>query len=94
VDDLELALDDIVIFELPTFEDVEAFAERFRPRWDGWSLTEEPLCAFTVRLDAQSDVAALLRQAQELVAELGLPAIRFSLDGRAYRLEAARPVAA
>ena len=82
-------LDAVVMFELPTFEDTEAFRDRFRPRWEGWSDADEQGWLFTVRLDADSDLAGLLREAQKLLAELGLPTIRFCLDGRVYVLEAA-----
>ena len=37
MDDFDFELDDIVMFELPTFPDMEAFCDRFRPRWQGWS---------------------------------------------------------
>jgi hypothetical protein len=91
MDDLDFELDDIVIFELPTFEDVEAFCDRFRPRWDGWSHADEEVWLVTADLGTGAgDLASLLREAQDLVAELGLPAIRYCLDGRVYVLEAAR----
>lgn len=79
-----------VIFELPAFEDVEAFVDRLRPRWEGWTHADEDLWLFTAHLDGGGELATLLREAQELVAELGLPAIRFCLDGRVYALEAAQ----
>jgi hypothetical protein len=88
VDELEAQLSNLVIFELPTFEDVEAFCERFRPQWSGWSLVEPDLWLFSVELCRSDDLSALLHGAQQLVAELGLWAIRFYLDGRAYVLEA------
>jgi hypothetical protein len=91
MDELDLELDDIVIFELPTFEDVEAFCDRFRPHWQGWSHADEQVWLFTARLDAGGNLASLLRDAQALLAELGLAAIRYCLDGRLYVLEAARP---
>lgn len=84
-------MDDVVIFELPTFEDVEAFRDRLRLRWDGWSDAAEDVCLFAARLEAEADVAVLLREAQDVVAKVGLETIRFYLDGRAYVLEAPRP---
>jgi hypothetical protein len=89
MDDFAFDLDDVVIFELPTFEDVEAFADRLRPRWDGWTHADEQLWLFTARLSAKADLAALLRAVQELLADLGLHVMRFLLDGRVYALEAA-----
>jgi hypothetical protein len=92
MDDLDFQLDDSVIFELPTLPDVDAFSDRLRPRWDGWSDSDEPGWLFTARLNPGDNVAVLLREVQELLAELGLDAIRFCLDGRVYVIDAA-PVA-
>ena len=94
MDELEARFDNLVIFELPAFEDVEAFCDRLRPRWSGWSLAEADLWLFTVELNESDDLAALLRGAEELVSELGLAAVRFYLDGRAYVLEARTAAAA
>jgi hypothetical protein len=95
MDEFESQLDNLVIFELPAFEDVEAFCDRFRPRWSGWSLAEEDLWLFTVDLSrSEDDLPELLRGAQQLAGELGLAAVRFYLDGRAYVLEARTAAAA
>ncbi len=91
MDILDFELDDVVIFELPTLEAVDAFRSRLRPRWDGWSDADEQLWLFTARLDDESGLDILLREAQELTAELGLVAIRFCLDGRLYVLDASCP---
>ena len=85
--DLALALDDVVLFELAHPEDVEAFRERIRPRWEGWSDADGDLWLFTAQLEESSDLAPLLREAQSLISELGLGAIRFCLDGRIYVLD-------
>jgi hypothetical protein len=90
MDVLDPALDDFVIFELPTVEAVDAFRVRFRPHWDAWSDAVEHGWLFTARLPANADVAGLLREAQELLEELGVPPIRFYLDGRVYALESPR----
>jgi hypothetical protein len=87
--DLDLHQDDIVLFELPTYEDVEAFCERLRPRFEGWSDADEQLWLFTAKLADSSDLAPLLREAAQLVAELGLEEIDYCVDGRAYVLAAA-----
>jgi hypothetical protein len=89
MDDLELQLQDLVIFELPTYEDVEVFLDRLRPRWDGWSDAEEELWLFAAQLRHSRDLAPLLRETQRLAAELALPTIRYYVDGRVYVLEAA-----
>ena len=91
MNDLDLELDDMVLFELPTHEDVEAFLDRIRPRWEGWSDAEEDVWLCTARLERSGDLAPLLREVQELIGELGLDEINFCLDGRAYRLDAGRP---
>jgi hypothetical protein len=88
MDDRYLELD-IVIFELPTFPDLEAFCERFRPQWSGWSHADDEVWLFTADLDSGGDIASLFREAQGLLSELGVAAIRYWLDGRVYVLEAA-----
>lgn len=88
--DLDLTLDDVVLFELPNPEDVEAFRQRIRPRWEGWSDADGELWLFTAQLEKNRDLAPLLREAQQLISELGLDAIRFCLDGRIYLLDDAR----
>ena len=90
MEDPELELDDIVLFELPGHSEVDAFVKRIRPRWDGWSDAGESVWLFTARLDEDDDLAPLLREAEQLVAELDLAAIHFYLDGRVYLLEPAR----
>ena len=94
MDDLDLQLDDVVLFELPTRELVEAFRRRIRPRWDGWSDTEEDVFLFTAELRESGDVAPLLREAERIVSELGPTEIAYCVDGRVYALEAARSGAA
>jgi hypothetical protein len=93
MDDLDLELDDVVLFELPAREHVEAFRDRIRPRWEGWSDAEEHLWLFSAQFE-RGDLAPLLRDAQALVAEIGLTAITYCLDGRLYVLEAPRPCTA
>jgi len=90
MDELDLQLDDVVLFELPTHADVEAFCDRFRSNWPGWSEADGDVWLFAVDLDGRTDdLAGLFRAAQELLAELGLPTVRFYLDSRIYGLEAA-----
>jgi hypothetical protein len=87
--DLDLDLDDVVFFELPSRLEVDAFVKRIRPRWNGWSDAGENVWLFTARLEEDDDLAPLLREAEQLVAELDLAAIHFFLDGRVYLLEPA-----
>ena len=88
MDDLDRELDDTVLFELPRREDVRAFRDRLRPRWEGWSDADGEVWLFTAQLERGRDLVPLLREAQELVGELGLASIRYCLDGRVYLLEA------
>jgi hypothetical protein len=93
VDDLDLQLSEIVLFELPTFAAAQAFRVRMRPRWPGWSHDDEGLWLFAAELGDEPDALPLImREAQELIADLDLLAIVFVLDGRSYVLPAAEPV--
>ena len=89
---LDLQFSDVVLFELPTFEAAQAFRVSLRPRWPGWSHDDEGLWLFAAEVGDETDgLALLLRQAQELLAELDLLAIVFVLDERSYVLAAAEP---
>lgn len=90
MDELDLQLDDVVLFELPTHADVEAFCDRLRSNWPGWSEADGDVWLFAVDVEERpDDLASLFRTVQELVGELGLASIRFYLDSRIYHLEAA-----
>jgi hypothetical protein len=93
MDELDRQLSDVVLFELPTFEAAQAFRVRLRPRWPGWSHDDDELWLFAAELGDEADgLALLLREAQELLADLDLPAVAFFLDGRTYVLDAPEPV--
>jgi hypothetical protein len=93
MDEFEQQLSDVVLFELPSFEDTQAFRIRFRPRWPGWSVADNEVWLFAVDLmEASDELPGLLREAREVLADRGLPAIRFVLDGRVYELDPAEPV--
>jgi len=93
VEELDVQLSDIVLFELPTFAAAQAFRVRLRPRWPGWSHDDENLWLFAAELGNEPDALPLMmREAQELIADLDLLAIVFVLDGRSYVLAAAEPV--
>jgi hypothetical protein len=93
VDEIELQLSDVVLFELPTFEAAQAFRVRLRSRWLGWSHEDDPVWLFAAELGNEADgLALLLREAQAVLADLDLAAIVFCLDGRTYVLDAAEPL--
>ena len=92
MDEIDLQLSNVVLFELPTFEAAQAFRLRLRSRWPGWSHEDEALWLFAAELGEEAgDLALLLREAQAVLAELELSAIVFVLDGRLYVLGAAEP---
>jgi hypothetical protein len=82
-------LNDLVFFELPTCADTASFYARIRPRWQGWTTGDDDvwLVAAEVAVD-DTDLALLLREVEAYVAETGLHAIRYWLDGRAHIMEA------
>jgi hypothetical protein len=87
MDEFDLQFSEIVLFELPSFEATQAFRARLRPRWAGWSHEDDPVWLFAAELgDEADDLAVLLREAQDLLAELGLPALPFIVDDRTYAL--------
>ena len=93
MEELDLQLSAVVLFELPTFEAAQAFRVRLRPRWPGWSHDDEGLWLLAAELGDEPDgLAPLLREAQEVFADLDLPAAVFLLDGRSYLLPAAKPL--
>jgi hypothetical protein len=93
VDEIELQLSDVVLFELPSFQAAQAFRVRLRSRWPGWSHEDDPVWLFAAEFGQEADgLALLLREAQAVLADLELPAIVFCLDGRTYVLDAAEPL--
>lgn len=93
MDELDLQLSEILLFELPTFAAAQAFRVRLRQRWPGWSHDDEGLWLFAAEIGPEPDaLALLLREAQQLVTDLDLLAVVFVLDGRSYVLAAAEPV--
>ena len=93
MDELDLQLSDVVLFELPSFEAAQTFRVRLRSRWPGWSHHDEQGWLFAAELGSEPDaLPLLLRESQDLLAELDLPAICFVLDSRTYVLEPSEPV--
>jgi hypothetical protein len=93
VDGFDLQFSDVVLFELPTFEAAQAFRVSLRPRWPGWSHADDQGWLFATELgDETDDLALLLREAQQLLADLDMSVVVFVLDGRSYVLEAPEPL--
>jgi hypothetical protein len=85
------ALNEVVVFELPTnvwAESLVAFLAPGRLTWlqaqSGWSTVGALLNPDV------DDLAALLRSVQAWLDRSGLAAIRFEVDGRTYVLDTAR----
>ena len=84
-----LRFSNVVLFELPAYADVDEFEARIRPRWTGATRREGDVWLVTARARANTnDLAQLLREVETYVAEAGLLAIRYRLDGRFYIMEA------
>lgn len=82
-------LDDLVVFELPVYADVDTLSERLRPRWRGWTRRDDDVWLVAAELQPDpADLATLLREVEAFVGDVGLLAIRFCLDGRFHVMEA------
>ena len=91
MDELDLQLDDIVLFELPSVECSAVFPVQVRSRWPGWATHDPDSWLVAAELvGGEGELARLLREVQGLLEELGVGAIRFYLDGRVYVLEPQR----
>jgi hypothetical protein len=96
MDSTALHMSDTIRFELPEYVNVDELCERIRPRWPGSARLEDDHWRVSARLRKNgNDLALLLREVEAYVADSGLQAIRYHVDGRAYVLEArAREAAA
>jgi hypothetical protein len=85
-------LSDAVVFELPAYADVEALRARLRPRWPGRATRAGDVWFVHARVRADAtDLGSLLRAVEAYVAAAGLLALRYSVDGRFYIVEARAP---
>ena len=85
----ELILSNVVRFELPGYAGPDGLCTRLRSRWPGTKRRKGNVWLVSARLRAtEGDLALLLREVESYVADAGLHAIRFQLDGRSYILAA------
>lgn len=88
----ESSLQDVVLFEPPDARQGIRLCERLSDGWCTWLRSDGSDQLLAVLLLADDDIehnlAALLRAVERWVEEQGLVAIRFTLDGRRYVLEA------
>jgi hypothetical protein len=83
-------LSDVVLFEIPKGADVNQFYARIRFRWDGWTGSDDDVWLVAAELKADAtDFAELLREVEAYVADTGLQAIRYCVDGRFHVMRAA-----
>jgi len=83
------ALNEVVLFEIPGFEDATQLCRRLGMDWLTWVQSNDSLRFVAVMLlPEEGDLAVLLRTVQRWIAGRGLDKVRFELDGRRYALDA------
>lgn len=81
-------LNEVVVFEIPGLDRATRLYERLGSKWLAWVESGDGIRRVSVLIEPkEGDLAALLRVAERWVAEVGLGAIRFEVDGRTYVLE-------
>jgi hypothetical protein len=84
----DASLNEVVCFDIPGFDRAIDLCEVVGSKWLAWVQKSEGIRRVAVLIQpVEGDLAALLRMVEGWVAEHGLVAIRFELDGRAYVLE-------
>jgi len=97
MEDTALSLSNVVRFEIPAYAGIDELCAYIRPRWGGSIKFQDDVWYVSARVRrTRNDLAQLLRKVEAYVAESGLQAIRYELDGRFYIMEAEAllPVAA
>jgi hypothetical protein len=90
-----LEMSNIVRFELPAYANADAFCARIRSRWAGTRRLDGDVWCISARVrKTKSDLALLLREVEAYVADAGLQAIRYELDGRWYIMDEPRQAVA
>ena len=85
-------LSDVVLFEIPGFEDATDLCARLAVDWFSWVQAYDDLRFVAVMpLPDDGDLAVLLRTVQRWVGERGRGPIGFEVDGRRYALDAPEP---
>jgi hypothetical protein len=81
-------LSEVVVFEIPGFDRAMRLYELLGSQWLAWVESGDGIRRVSVLIQPdEGDLATLLRVAERWVAEAGLGAIRFEVDGRTYVLE-------
>jgi hypothetical protein len=91
MEDTALSLSNVVRFEIPAYAGIDELCAYIRPRWGGSIKFQDDVWYVSARVRrTRNDLAQLLRKVEAYVAESGLHAIRYELDGRFYIMEAQR----
>jgi hypothetical protein len=91
MEDTALSLSNVVRFEIPAYAGIDELCAYIRPRWGGSIKFQDDVWYVSARVRrTKNDLAQLLRKVEAYVAESGLQAIRYELDGRFYIMEAQR----
>ena len=89
MEDTALSLSNVVRFEIPAYAGIDELCAYIRPRWGGSIKFQDDVWYVSARVRrTRNDLAQLLRKVETYVAESGLQAIRYELDGRFYIMEA------
>jgi len=91
MEDTAPSLSNVVRFEIPAYAGIDELCAYIRPRWGGSIKFQDDVWYVSARVRrTRNDLAQLLRKVEAYVAESGLHAIRYELDGRFYIMEAQR----
>jgi hypothetical protein len=86
--DISNPLNEVVMFEIPGFEDATQLSARLAEDWFSWVQSHDQLRLVAVMLRPEDgDLAVLLRAVQRWGSECGRVLIPFELDGRRYALD-------
>jgi hypothetical protein len=93
MDEIAVSMSNVVRFEIPAYAGIDDLCAYIRPRWGGSIKFQDDVWYVSARVRrTRNDLAQLLRKVEAYVAESGLRAIRYELDGRYYIMEA-QPIA-
>jgi hypothetical protein len=95
MDEFTERMSNVVRFEIPAYAGIDDLCAYIRPRWGGSIKFQDDVWYVSARVRrSKNDLAQLLRKVEAYVAESGLQAIRYELDGRFYIMEAEAPLPA
>jgi hypothetical protein len=88
-------LTDTVLFEIPTRSGASELLEVLSKTHLAWREGNEEIAVVAVLLNQDNgDLGGLLRKVEKFIAQRGLLALSFEVDGRTYVLQPGRPARA